>query len=69
MEGCPVDEREATELLERLKNGDIEELRVKREDFLIFRNVLTRRNDFKHFRGIAQKGGDIIYHYMEKPRS
>jgi len=64
-----VDEREATELLERLKNGDIEELRVKREDFLIFRNVLTRRNDFKHFRGIAQKGGDIIYHYMEKPRS
>ncbi len=64
-----MDEREATELLERLKNGDIEELRVKREDFLIFRNVLTRRNDFKHFRGIAQKGGDIIYHYMEKPRS
>lgn len=64
-----MDEREASELLERLKNGDIEELRVKREDFLIFRNVLTRRNDFKHFRGIAQKGGDIIYHYMEKPRS
>lgn len=64
-----MDEREATELLDKLRSGEMQELLVKKEDFLSFRNILTKRDDFKHFRGIAQKGGDILYEYMESPRS
>jgi hypothetical protein len=64
-----VDERLATELLNKLRDGEISELRIKKEDFLAFRPVLIKREDFKHFRGIAQRGGDIIYQYLKEPRS
>lgn len=64
-----MDAQEATTLLDRLKHGEIEELIVKKEDFLSFQQVLTKRDDFKHFHGIALKGGDIRYEYLEKPRS
>jgi hypothetical protein len=64
-----VDEKMATKLLNELRDGIISELRIKKEDFLVFRTVLIKRKDFKHFRGIAQQGGDIIYQYMKEPRS
>jgi hypothetical protein len=64
-----VDEKMATKLLNELRDGIISELRIKKEDFLVFRTVLIKRKDFKHFRGIAQQGGDVIYQYMKEPRS
>ncbi|GMB08678.1 hypothetical protein EDD69_10750 [Thermolongibacillus altinsuensis] len=64
-----MNEKEATELLNQLRDGEIHELLVKKEDFLTFRNVLVNREDFKHFRGVAQRGGDVIYYYMKEPRS
>jgi hypothetical protein len=64
-----VDEKMATKLLNELRDGIISELRIKKEDFLAFRMVLIKREDFKHFRGIAQQGGDIIYQYLQEPRS
>lgn len=57
------------ELLDKLKNGEISELTIKKEDFLSFREQLVSRNDFKHFRGIAKHGGLTIYHYLEDERS
>ena len=57
------------EILEQLMCGDLSEYYVKNEDFLEFRQVLVKRKDFKHFRGIGQRGGDVLYHYLETPRS
>ncbi|MDR6998102.1 hypothetical protein [Neobacillus niacini] len=57
------------EVLERLKSGTLSEYYIKQEDFMDFRQVLVKRKDFKHFRGIAQRGGDVLYQYLEVPRS
>jgi hypothetical protein len=57
------------EVLEQLKNGIISEYHVSKEDFLPFRSVIVKREDFKHFRGIAQRGGHVIYQYLDSPRS
>lgn len=60
---------EAAGLLESLKNKELEELFVSKEDFQVVREILVNREDFKHFRGIAQRGGAVIYQYLEDPRS
>ena len=57
------------EILERLKSGELSEYYVKNEDFMEFRQFLVKRIDFKHFRGIGQRGGDVLYQYLETPRS
>jgi hypothetical protein len=64
-----VKEELINEILDRLMSGDLTEYYVKNEDFLEFRSVLVKRNDFKHFRGIGQRGGDVLYQYLENPRS
>ncbi|PHI49012.1 hypothetical protein B9T64_03025 [Bacillus halotolerans] len=58
-----------TEQIEQLRIGEIKELRVQKEHFLDFRAVLSKQDDFKHFRGIAQQGGDVVFQYLEQPRS
>lgn len=55
--------------LEQLKNGEIEKCFVSKENFLEFRNVLVKREDFKHFRGVAEHGGSVIYTYIQEARS
>ncbi|NNU82370.1 abortive phage infection protein [Geobacillus sp. BMUD] len=62
-----MDEALAAKQIEELRNGTISELLVKKEDFPIFRAVLVKQPDFKQFRGIAQRGGHVIYHYLESP--
>jgi hypothetical protein len=57
------------EILEKLKDGSLSEYYVEKEDFLDFRAELVKRNDFKHFRGIGQRGGDVLYQYLKTPRS
>ncbi|OIK14824.1 hypothetical protein BIV60_10905 [Bacillus sp. MUM 116] len=57
------------EILERLKSGTLSEYYVNQVDFMVFRQVLVKRKDFKQFRGIAQRGGDVLYQYLETPRS
>lgn len=57
------------EVLEKLKDGSLSEYYVEKENFLDFRAELVKRKDFKHFRGIAQRGGDVLYQYLETPRS
>ena len=64
-----MDEQTANHLLDKLASGEVNEITVKKEDFLIFRNVLTKRDDFKHFRGIAKHGGDVIFEYLKEARS
>jgi hypothetical protein len=64
-----MDKQTANAILDQLKNGEIKEYTVNKEDFYPFREALVSRPDFKHFRGIAQRGGKVIYTYMEQARS
>lgn len=64
-----MNEQFVQEILEKLKKGELSEFYVKKEEFMVFRQVLVKRDDFKHFRGIGQRGGDVLYHYLQEPRS
>ena len=57
------------QILDQLKSKEIESYRVSKVDFLTFRAEVVKREDFKHFRGIAEIGGDVTYKYLEEPRS
>ncbi|MDP4103564.1 MAG: hypothetical protein Q8935_01310 [Bacillota bacterium] len=57
------------EILEKLKEGSLSEYYVEKVNFLDFRSELVKRPDFKNFRGIGQRGGDVIYQYLKTPRS
>nr|WP_050614585.1 hypothetical protein [Bacillus testis] len=59
----------AKELLEKLKQKELDEITVSKEDFLTFRAELTKRADFKHFKGIAKHGGITSYVYCDEARS
>lgn len=64
-----MNEETATSLLDELAKGNRSEVFVDKNDFLDFQKVLVKRPDFKHFRGIAQRGGHVIYQYLEEARS
>ncbi|NKE05481.1 MULTISPECIES: hypothetical protein [Mesobacillus] len=64
-----MDKDQAITMLESLKNREVEEIFVAKQDFMAFREFLVKRDDFKHFRGIAQRGGDVIFTYVEEARS
>jgi len=57
------------EILDKLMTGELSEYYVSNEDFMEFRKVLVKRKDFKHFRGVGQRGGDVLYQYLNEPRS
>ncbi|WP_338469987.1 hypothetical protein R4Z10_14375 [Niallia sp. XMNu-256] len=62
-------EEMAVTILDKLKSGELKEYLISKEEFLSFRKVLVSRKDFKHYRGIAQRGGDVLYQYLNEPRS
>jgi len=64
-----MDVNKIEELFEQLKNGEIEKIEVGKDEFMDFRSVLVKREDFKHFQGIAHIGGSVTYKYLEIPRS
>ncbi|MGM9987384.1 MAG: hypothetical protein ACI35O_09170 [Bacillaceae bacterium] len=64
-----MEAQQAVSLLDQLKNGEVDKVHIAKEDFLSFRLELIKREDFKHFRGIAQRGGSVVYTYLEVPRS
>lgn len=64
-----MNKEEINQVLNQLKDGELSEFHVSKDDFLSFRQVLVERADFKHFRGIAQRGGEVIYEYLKEARS
>ncbi|MEH7749419.1 hypothetical protein V7659_31095 [Neobacillus drentensis] len=58
-----------TDILDRLMTGELSEYYVTNDQFMEFRQILVKRKDFKHFRGIGQRGGDVLYQYLKEPRS
>lgn len=57
------------EKLNMLQNGDIKDLLIEKDEFIAFREVLVLRDDFKHFSGNAKQGGQVVYTYLNTPRS
>ena len=57
------------EMLQQLADGEIEKIEIEKEQFYEFREILIRHPLFKHFRGDAKQNGQVIYTYMEVPRS
>ena len=57
------------EILEQLKEGTLQQVEISKEEFLAFRAVITSHKNFKHFRGEAKQGGNVIYTYLKEPRS
>lgn len=57
------------EMIEKLINGDINQLEVEKNEFYELREILVEREDFKRFRGIAKQKGIVVYEYMKEERS
>ncbi|PYF06489.1 hypothetical protein [Ureibacillus chungkukjangi] len=57
------------QIIEQLKNGEIESIKIPKEEFLQFRTFLVSDEKFKHFRGEAQQGGDVVFTFLKEPRS
>ncbi|AWE06499.1 hypothetical protein DCE79_03475 [Lysinibacillus sp. 2017] len=56
-------------LLDQLRNKEIESIFIKKEEFLQFREHLLKDEQFKNFRGEAKQGGDVVYTFLDVPRS
>lgn len=57
------------QMIEQLKNGEVQSVLIPKEEFLHFRGLLVKDEMFKHFRGEAQQGGNVIFTFLEVPRS
>lgn len=62
-------EEQINHLIHQLRLGEIKELYVDNSDFYDFRKLLVEQEDFKHFHGVAQRNGHVIYKYLEEARS
>lgn len=51
------------EKIRQLRAGEIDKFEVSRDDFFLFRDVWTKQEDKKFFRGIAGLKGNITYVY------
>ncbi len=57
------------DLLNQLRNGEIEKVEISKADYLAFREVLVQDPQFKHFRGEAKQGGNIVFTFLATPRT
>jgi len=57
------------QILDQLRKREIESYEVEKNEFLAFREVLVKDPQFKHFRGEAKQGGNIVYTFLEVPRT
>ncbi|MDM5319673.1 hypothetical protein RGT17_00245 [Bacillus altitudinis] len=62
-------EEQILTILESLRKGTEKQVTIQRDNFLTFRSILVNQDDFKHFRGIAKHGGDVIFEYLTEARS
>lgn len=56
-------------LIDQLRNGDVQSILIKKEEFLQFRELLLKDAQFKHFRGEAKQGGDVVFTFLQQARS
>ena len=57
------------QMLNKLRNKEVETIELSKDEFLAFREVLVKDPQFKHFRGEAHQGGSVIFTFLDIPRS
>ena len=57
------------EMLDQLRNGEVKSIFINKAEFLQFRELLVKDAQFKHFRGDANQGGDVVFTFLETLRS
>ncbi|MEG0385567.1 hypothetical protein [Solibacillus cecembensis] len=57
------------QMLDQLRNGEVEKIHINKANFLQFREQLIKDEQFKYFRGEAKQGGDVIYTFLKEPRA
>ncbi|WP_209123954.1 hypothetical protein [Alkalihalobacillus sp. BA299] len=60
-----MNEQQANELLEKLRDGTEQQVLVSKEDFMVFRAQLVQQKDREAFVGKADKGGTVTYVYEQ----
>lgn len=58
-----------TQLLDQLRNKEVESITISKAEFLQFREQLVKDPQFKHFRGEAKQGGDVVFTFLDVPRT
>lgn len=53
-------------VIEKLRNGELEQFVVRKEEFLLFREVLMKQEDKENIQGEAKKGGEVVYSYHKE---
>ncbi len=56
-------------MLNQLSNGEVSSIEINKEEYLHFREILVKDTQFKHFRGEAKQGGNIVFTFLEVPRT
>ena len=56
-------------MLDQLRNKEVTSFEITKEEYLQFREILVKDEQFKHFRGEAKQGGNIVYTYLAVPRT
>lgn len=62
--GNTMGKEEIEKQLDALISGEIEELTIHKEDFLIFRECWIKHPQKKAIVGYAKRGGDVEYHFQ-----
>ncbi|OEH92474.1 hypothetical protein [Bacillus solimangrovi] len=60
---------ELQKIVEQLASGEMLTYEVEKQQTTSFFEIIRVREDFKHFRGQAKKGGNVVYQYLNEPRS
>ncbi|MCT6924132.1 MULTISPECIES: hypothetical protein [Bacillales] len=55
--------------IEDLRNREVQSIEIEKDEFLAFRQILVNEPDFKHFRGEAKQGGNIVFTYLDIART
>ena len=56
-------------MLNQLRNGEVSSIEINKAEYLHFREVLVKDTQFKNFRGEAKQGGNIVFTFLEVPRT
>jgi len=61
-----LNKEEIETIIEKLRNGEIEQYEVTKEEFSEFREVLIKQKDREQIRGEAKKGGGVVYTHVNE---
>lgn len=56
-------------MLNQLRNGEVTSIEINKDEYLHFREVLVKDAQFKHFRGEAKQGGNIVFTFSKIART